>query len=77
MGERQMTDREQILAWQQEQHVETQAVDQALHYEALGVGIAVFCQTMFDMLLVCQDDGPPRFRRDEALALVEAAVRGR
>ena len=72
-----MNDREQMLAWKQEQDVETQAVDQALHYEALGVGMAVFCQTMMDMLLVCQDDGPPRFTRAEALALVAAAVRGR
>lgn len=72
-----MTDREQMLAWQQEQKVEAQTVDQAFHYQALGIGLAVFCQAMFDALIAQEGILPGRFSREEALALLTAAVQGR
>lgn len=77
MAERELTDREQLLAWQQAEKAEAQTVDRMFHYEALGVGLAVFCQVMFDTLTVAEEDTIVRFSRDEALALVQAAVRGR
>ena len=76
MAEHRATDREQLLAWQQDRDAETQAVDQALHYQALGVGMAVFCQAMYATLLGAPDDPQP-FSRAEVLALVAAAVQGR
>ena len=71
-----LTDREQVLAWQEEHETETQAVQQAIHYKALGVGLALFCQTMLAVLLAPDGEGP-LLSRDEALRLVTAAVQGR
>ena len=74
--QRGLTDREQVLVWQEEHETETQAVQQAIHYKALGVGLALFCQTMLAVLLA-PDGETPQLSRDEALGLVMAAVRGR
>ena len=72
-----MNDREQMLVWQQGEQAEAQALNQALHYEALGVGMAVFCQAMYDTLVMCDAGKPSRFTRAEILALIVAAVQGR
>lgn len=71
-----LTDREQVLAWQEEQATEAQAVQQAIHYKAVGVGLALFCQTMLAVLLAPESEGL-KLSREEALRLTEAAVRGR
>ena len=78
MSERPLTDREQMLQWQQEQKVESQTVDLVLHYQALGVGLAVFCQAMYATLMPSHHAGDvPRFTQEDALRLVCAAVQGR
>ena len=80
MPERVLTDREEMLSWEQERRADAQAVDQATHYAALGAGLAVFCQMMFATLLGSTDEeaqGPLPFSRTEALELVRAAVQGR
>ncbi len=74
--QRTLTDREQVLVWQEEHETEAQAVQQAIHYKALGVGLALFCQTMLAVLLTPESEGTG-LSRDEALRLVQAAVRGR
>jgi hypothetical protein len=71
-----LTDREQLVAWQQAQQLEAQTVDHVLHYEALGLGLATFCQAMYDALYPATPD-VPRFSREETLWLIAAAVQGR
>ena len=75
--EKVLTDREQMVQWEQERKAETRAFDQAVHYEMLGIGLAIFCQAMYDTLLLRQEGAPERFSRAEVLALVTAAVQGR
>ena len=69
-----ITDREQMLQWQQAQKLEAQAVDQMTHYAAVGYGLAEFCQGFYDTLI---DDEVKRFSREEILQLLTAAVQGR
>ena len=67
-----MTDREQLLAWQQDQQAEHTAVSHVQHYEGLGIGLAAFCVAMYTALAA---DG--MFTREETLRMVQAAVAGR
>ncbi len=66
-----MNDRELLMHWQEEQHLETQAVDHVQHYTALGVGMAAFAMAMMHALT--GED----VTHEEALALVKAALTGR
>ncbi len=75
-----MNDRELLLHWQQQQKVETQAIDQIGHYQALAVGLATFCQTFLQTILDPnqeQEQEQERVTRDEAMQLLIAAVQGR
>lgn len=64
--------REQVMAWQAEAQIERNAVTQLEHYQALGVGLALFCVAMYREL--CEDR---TFTAEQSLALVQAAVQGR
>ena len=67
-----MTGREQVLEWQREAQTERHVETQLEHYQALGVGLAAFCVAMETALATGET-----FTREERLALIQAAVRGR
>ena len=71
-----MTDRELLLAWEDQKKLDTQAMDHAQHYHTLALGLATFCQTF---LVTMQDPNQDlaTVTRDEALRLLEAAIQGR
>ncbi len=71
-----MNDRELLLSWQEQAKVETQAIDQVGHYQALAVGLATFCQVCLAALLD-PERNPGAVTRSEALDLLKAAVTGR
>ena len=67
-----MTDREQMVAAREADRLEAQAVDYAQNSTAVGVGLAAMALAMLHALLTEEE-----ITRDEALALVQAALAGR
>ncbi len=67
-----MNDREWLLAQQDDQQTERNAMAQIDHYQALGVSMAAFAVAMYTALM---EDGT--FSKGDALALVKEGVRGR
>lgn len=68
-------DREVLVQRQQEQRAESQAVDHATHYTALGVGLAMFACAFYDTLMAPEMGG--KFQRPTVMRLLEAALQGR
>jgi hypothetical protein len=56
---------------------EHQAENDLQHYEVLGAGLAVFCISFWEAIRDAEPENFVRFTHDEALRLLEAAVRGR
>jgi hypothetical protein len=69
-----LCDREQEVLLQQIQREEAKALDHAMHYQALGYGLATMAHAMMEGLLAAEDDAQARFTRFEALWLVHAAL---
>ncbi len=65
-------DRAWVLEHQDRQQQQRQLLDHVAHYQALGLGLAALCQTMYDALA-----GDERFTKDERLALIQSAIHGR
>lgn len=69
-----LNDREQWLADQDAQEEERAVMAQVVHFRAQGVGLAGFAAAFYDALLM---DESHRFSREEVLALLGQALRGR
>lgn len=66
-----LTDREWLLDQQEEAAAETAAMQQIQHFRALGLGAAAYVLAMWQGL-ECSG-----FTREETLATIQAALRGR
>ena len=53
-------------------HRERQAMDHVAHYQALGIGLAALCRSLYDGL-----EADTRFTHRELVEIVKAAVQGR
>lgn len=75
-----MTSREQevdaIIYAKAEQDAAADAIQEMTHYQALGVGMAAFCQAFCDAMSTEDVDGQKRFERFEILALLHTALGG-
>lgn len=71
-----MNDREMLLAFQQSQQEESQAIEQLTHYRAVAVGLAAFCQTFMATMMTPGLEAP-LVTRDEVIRILIAAVQGR
>ena len=70
-------DRTWFAAQQESQRREHKADEELRHYEVLGAGLAVFCISFWEAIRDAEPATQVRFTHDEALRLLEAAVRGR
>ena len=75
-----LTSREQeanaIASAKHAQAAMEEVVKEMTHYEALGLGMAGFCQTFWDTMHVADQDGSMRWERSEILALLQMALSG-
>lgn len=71
-----MTDRELLLAWEDQKKLDTQTLDQTQQYQAVALGLVLFCQTF---LVAVQDpeQNLAAVTRQEAVQLLVAAIQGR
>jgi hypothetical protein len=68
-------------AWLSEQQTaarrEQRADEELRHYEVMGAGLAVFCLSFWEAIREAEPVSAVRWTHEEALRLLEAAVRGR
>jgi len=71
-----VSDREQLLDWEEEKRLVRQAREQMAQQEVAAEALARFCCVFYDALGL-PSDSVPRFSHEERVRLVEATLRGR
>lgn len=67
-------DRVWVLEQRETQRQQQQTLDEAQHYQRLGIGLAVLCQAFWETLGRTETVD---LTRDEKMRLLEAALQGR